>query len=188
MALFKSWWAKVTRAGNSTLSWFKQQITYRGKVSNSVFYFPYGFHANTKVDKTTCVWFGINGDASNKLGFAWDAQVRPDLKEGEVAFYQPETNTIIWFDVDGNINIHTDVDINATCENINVTATTKATVTAPESEFVGNVTVSGNLTVTGNTALSSTVTSNGTNISDTHTHTGSATAPTGGVSNTGTPT
>jgi len=112
--MFKSGWAKITAAGDSTAQWFRQQITYRGRVSKSIIYYPYGFHANAKSNKSSCVWIGVNGDASNKLGFAWDAQVRPDLKEGEVAFYQPETNTIIKFDVDGNILINTDKDVNIT--------------------------------------------------------------------------
>lgn len=50
-----------------------------------------------------------------------------------------------------------------------------------------NTKVIGDLEVTGATVLSATVTSNGKDISDTHSHVGSPSAPTGGVSNTGTP-
>lgn len=70
---------------------------------------------------------------------------------------------------------------------VNLKANTKVTVDAPDSEFTGNVKVLGDLEVIGSTALSGTVTSNGKDISDTHTHTGSPTAPSGPVSNTGAP-
>lgn len=64
-------------------------------------------------------------------------------------------------------------------------ANTKVTVNAPDAEFTGNVLVQGNLEVTGETTLSDTVTSNSKDISDTHKHEGSPTAPTGAKSDTG---
>lgn len=66
-------------------------------------------------------------------------------------------------------------------------ADTKVTVDTPDAEFTGNVKILGDLEVIGASALSSTVTSNGKDISDTHTHAGSSTAPSGPVSNTGVP-
>ncbi len=66
-------------------------------------------------------------------------------------------------------------------------ADTKVTVDAPDADFTGNVKILGNLEVIGSSALSGTVTSNGKDISDTHSHTGSPTAPNGPVSNTGAP-
>ncbi len=65
---------------------------------------------------------------------------------------------------------------------------TKVTIDTPDSEFTGNVKILKNLEVVEDTTLSATVTSNGKDISDTHTHTGSPTAPTGAISNTGVPT
>lgn len=70
---------------------------------------------------------------------------------------------------------------------ISIKAETKVTVDAPDAEFTGNVKISGNLEVVGNSTLSSTVTSNGKDISDTHTHDGSPTAPSGPKSPTGAP-
>lgn len=70
---------------------------------------------------------------------------------------------------------------------INIKANTKVTVDAPDAEFTGNVKIFGNLEVIGSTSLSSTVTSNGKDISDTHKHGGSPTAPSGPISNTGVP-
>ncbi len=87
----------------------------------------------------------------------------------------------------------TGADINITCNNLNVTAAKTVTVAATENlvatcdvasmtaitsitfdtpiaTFTTNVQIDGDLTVTGSSSLSSTVTSNGVNISDTHTH------------------
>lgn len=70
---------------------------------------------------------------------------------------------------------------------ISTKAETKVTVDAPDAEFTGNVKILGNLEVIGSSTLSSTVTSNGKDISDTHLHDGPATAPTGPISPTGAP-
>lgn len=64
-------------------------------------------------------------------------------------------------------------------------ADTKVTLDAPDAECTGNMKVLGNLEVIGSSTLSATVTSNGKDISDTHTHTGSATAPSGPQVDTG---
>lgn len=55
-------------------------------------------------------------------------------------------------------------------------------VTAPSTSITGDVTINGNVAIVG-----ATVTHNGTNIGDTHTHSGSPSAPDGPVSNTGQP-
>jgi phage baseplate assembly protein gpV len=65
--------------------------------------------------------------------------------------------------------------------NIKIDATTKVTLTAPDTK------IEGNFEVTGDTTLGTVVTSNGVDISATHTHTGSPTAPSGPVSPTGVP-
>ena len=83
---------------------------------------------------------------------------RPDdTKQGEVVIFHPEKGSRIIMRNDGTIEIH------------------------------GDVVMKGNLTVAGDTALGATVTSNGKDISDTHTHTGSLTAPVGLQSPTGAP-
>lgn len=71
--------------------------------------------------------------------------------------------------------------------NITMEASTQVTVNTPLAEFSDNVLINGDLEVVGSTTLSSTVTSNGTDISDTHSHSGSPTAPNGPVTNTGNP-
>jgi len=166
-------WAKITKAGDSIAQWFIQQITYRGKVSKCLVVYPYGYHANAKPDESFVLMLHVNGNAEDKAGIPFNPFTRPDLKEGEVAVYQPGSNTLIKFLADG--------------AGIEITNDTKVTITSPEVEMSGNLTVIGNIDVAGDTTLSAIVTSNGKDISDTHTHSGSATAPTGAVSPTGTP-
>jgi hypothetical protein len=70
-------------------------------------------------------------------------------------------------------------------------AISSVTIDSPETTITGNLTVDGNalmksdLTVSASTILTSNITSNGMNIGDTHTHSGSPTAPLGPISNTG---
>lgn len=168
--MLKIGWAKITAAGDSVAKFFTQQITYRNKVSNVLVVYPYGYHANAKVDESLVLMFGVNGDSENKAGIPFQPNIRPDLKEGEVAIYQPGTNTVIKFLQNENIVINTDKDIEAACDNMTVTAATKVTVTAPNTEFVSDVKVTGNFEVTGSSTLSSTVTSGGKDISDSHGH------------------
>lgn len=68
-----------------------------------------------------------------------------------------------------------------------IKATGQLTIDTPESLITGNVTINGDLTVISETILSEDVTSNGVDISDTHSHSGSPTAPSGSVSDTGSP-
>lgn len=135
-----SGWAKIVKAGVSTAQWFIQQISYRKKVSKCLIQYPYGFHANAKANESIVFWMGVNGDPSNKIGFAWNPNVRPDLLEGEVAVYQPGTNTLVKFLVDGTVQLDSDVAVN---------------VTSPEATIDGNVTITGNLQVDGIATLGS---------------------------------
>ena len=70
---------------------------------------------------------------------------------------------------------------------IDLKAKTKLTLTCPDVETSANLKVLGNFEVTGTTTLGSTVTSGGKDISDSHTHVGSPTAPVGPISPTGVP-
>ena len=148
-----------------------QQVEYLGKVADSIISFSYGVHGN--IPKDTLVLIGtVQGDASNRVVLGVVPTDRPKMAPGETCVYHPPTGTIIHFLEDGDLNVKSAV---------------KVTVDAPEAVFTGNVQIDGNLTVTGDTTLSDTVTSNGKDISDTHSHAGSPTAPTGGISNTGVP-
>lgn len=77
--------------------------------------------------------------------------------------------------------------------NMKLDADVKVIVTAPDTDIIGKVNitgdtkVNGDFEVTGDSTLGATVTSNGVDISDTHTHGGSATAPSGPITPTGAP-
>lgn len=181
-------WAKITQAGSDDKQFATQQMTYLGKVADGIIVFPYGHHANVAPD-SLALMFAVHGDPDNRAAIAWDPKNRPKLVSGEVAFYHPPTDAFIIWRASGDLDIETGNggtgNVNINCKQANVTASESATFDTPEATFTGNVTIDQNLTVTGNTTLSDTVTSNGKDISDTHTHVGSATAPTGAQVDTG---
>ncbi len=161
-----SWSAVITKPGNESGSLPIQQFEMNGRFGDAYIAAPYGMHYNLPVNQSA---LNISPDGTILMGI--DPVGRIKVEAGEVVFYHPGTKSKIHFKNNSDIDIETEADINATCNNINVIAATKATVTAPESEFIGNVTITGDLTVTGATTLSATVTSNGKDISDTHGHT-----------------
>ena len=196
-------WATITKAGSDDQQFATQQMGYLGKVADGIIVFPYGLHGNVPPD-ALALMFAIQGNSDNRAAIAWTPKNRPKLAEGENAFYHPPTDAFIIWRASGDLDIETGdkggANININCKQANITAsesvtidTADATIKAsstviidsPESTFTGNVTIDMNLDVTGNTTLSSTVTSGGKDISDTHTHTGSSTAPSGPISNTG---
>ena len=207
-------WATVTGPVNQAQQFPVQQVTYKGKVANCMMVFPYGVYAHVSSTDVLTMMFAVEGNADNRAGIPAIPQKRPvDLEQNEVAIYHPFTNSFIKFRNNGDISIDTaPIDpvtgvqtlgniiincVNATVtasENVSVTAIqnigltgVEATVTASASVTIDTpeTTITGNLTVDGNTTLSSTVTSGGKDISDTHTDTGSPSAPSGGVTNTG---
>ena len=157
--------AQITAAGKNGEQFATQQLTYLGRVADSMMMFPYGLHANAPVGSLGLM-FSVQGYPDDKVTIPWAPKTRPDLAEGEVAFYHPPTDGHIIWRESGKLEIITgtegtaDIEITASCVKIN-----------------------GNLEVTGSTALGATVTSNGVDISDTHKHSGVQT----GAGNTGNP-
>lgn len=192
-------WARITKAGTDKEQFATQQMEYLGKVADGLIVFPYGIHGNVPPD-ALALMLAVQGSADNRAAIAWTPKDRPELKAGEVAFYHPPTDAFIIWKENGDLDIETGnggtANININCKNVNLTASDnvnieckQTNITASESVTLDTpeTTITGNLTVQGNTSLSATVTSNGKDISDTHTHNGSPTAPSGPVSNTGTP-
>lgn len=171
-------WCKISAAGGDADQFPVQQITYLGKTADAYMLFPFGMHANVDSESLGLL-HAVNGDDSNKAVLPLDPDNRPKpLAPGEVAFYHPSTGSIIHFRTGGDIDIdvvkNAQGSININAVDINLTVS-------------GAVNVTGDLNVSGDTALGANVTSNGKDISDTHAHGGSPTAPTGAVSNTGAP-
>lgn len=162
---------KVTLPGDDTGQFPVQQITYMNKAANAVMWFPYGFHANVPPERLALL-FSILGNAEARVAFPGSPEDRPTLETGEVVIFHPPSGSKIHFKTSGDIELVT---------------TTKVKVDAPVAEFTGDVDITGDLDVTGDTALGAAVTSNGKDISDTHSHVGSPTAPDGAISNTGVP-
>jgi len=114
--------------------------------------------------------FHALSDAIAYVGLSSLPNKVPDYSSTDVELKKDDGSSKITIAADGTMTLKTDV---------------KVTVDTPDAEFTGNLKVLGNLEVVGETALSETVTSNSKDISDTHTHIGSATAPTGPKVNTG---
>lgn len=158
-------WARITKAGSDDKQFAVQQMEYMGKVADGLIVFPYGIHGNVPAD-SLALMFAVNGSSDNRAAIAWTPKDRPKLADGEVAFYHPPTDAFIIWRASGELDIETG---SAGTKDINI-KTSKVKIT-------------GDLEVTGSTTLGATVTSNGKDISDTHTHGG--VEP--GAGNTGAP-
>lgn len=174
----------VKLAGADDKQFPVQQITYNGKAVDCVMLNPFGFHANLDPDTMVGV-FAVEGDESNRFAMGGHTKTRPKLAQGEVAVFHPKTQSIIKFEADGTISINTAAkDVNITAANVNIDGNLTVSGT---SGLEGAVSAGATVTATGAVA-GSTITANGSGRTlDGHSHTGSATAPTGPVSNTGTP-
>lgn len=184
-------WARVTKAAPAEAQQFAvQQVTYSGKVGDAILVMPYGVHANLPVD-SLALMFAVNGEPDNRAIIGFDPKQRPELVEGEVAFYHPPTGSFIKWTEAGDLDIQVGEEsggnVTINCATATITASSSVTIDTPTTTLTGAVQVDGDLTVTGATALGATVTSSGVDISNTHTHTGSPTAPTGAISPTGVP-
>lgn len=97
--------------------------------------------------------------------------INANVSENIVAVVAGDINAT----VTGDINAIVTGDIVASCANLNATASTKATITAPDIALIGNVAITGLFTV------------NGKNVDENHGHTqandsgGNTEANTGGV-------
>lgn len=150
-------WAKTTLDMDDTGDFPVHQTTYMGKVGDAVAWFPYGFHANIPAEELALI-FALQGNPEARVSLPGSPTKRIKVATGEVVVFHPSSGSKIHFKADGTIEI-----------------------TAPLTKVIGN------FEVTGDSALGATVTSDGTDISNTHTHAGSSTAPTGAISDTGVP-
>ncbi len=161
-------WARVTAALAGSKQFPVQQMEYMGKTADGFMVFPYGLFANVPKD-TLALMMAIQGNPDNRAAIPCSVDNRPTLNEGEPALYHPLIPDLkIVLQSNGRMLIKSLVGVD---------------VEAPEATFSGNVTIAGDLSVTGDTALGATVTSNGKDISETHTHGGVTT----GAGSTGVP-
>ena len=163
--MIKGLWARITGADKKK-QYPDQQAVSLGRVGDYTVIFPYGMHCDLPDN-------ALLKEVAPGVAIPVTVSRPEDSTRGEPTFFHPVTNTRLILRDNGDLDIFS--------ASVNITATTAANITAPDT------TINGNLTVTGETALGEVVTSNGVNISDTHTHAGSSTAPDGPVSNTGGP-
>lgn len=171
---------RVSQAGPDTGAVPSQQYDYHGKVGNGVPIYPYGYHAVADEDSYALVLI-INGNNEERVTIPTSMMKRMTGAPGEVFVYHPNTGTMIKLDNAGNVVVDAKGEVD-------VTSPTLVRMVAPLVEIDGNLEVVGNVEVTGTTlldgavtaaaalsvvgatTLGTTVTSNGKNISDDHTH------------------
>lgn len=170
--------AQVSLPGKDDKSFPLTQVQAYGQASDVLILNPYGMHSNPPQD-AYAITFSINDQQENRAAICYKPDIRQkELKPGEVYFGNDITGSKIFFDEDGNINVICENDENVIIKGAcNITVEGNVTITAPLTKIVGD------LEVTGDTALGAVVTSDGTNISDDHKHSGVTT----GVGNTGDP-
>ncbi len=122
-------------------------------------------------------------DATAFVGISSMVNKVPNYDTTNVQLKKDDNSVIITLKASGDLDIHADNDINATCDNINVTATTKATVTAPDIDLTGDVNITGALDVSGistfaanivaqaNVAVTGALTQDGKDVGKNHNHT-----------------
>ena len=149
----------LARLGGSGGQTPTQQVTYMGKAANVVPWMPYGLAASVPPDKLG-VGLSILGNSDSSVYLPGSPGEDPTLAVGETALYHPATGSKVHMRADGSI------DILAGTVTATLTAAGGVTITPGSAP----VTIAGDLTVTGATVLGAVVTSNGKDISDTHTH------------------
>ncbi len=171
---------RITRGSKDTDQFPVQQVEYHGKAADVFIVMPYGSHANIPPDFLGLL-FQISDQEENRAVLPLSAKERiKPLAEGEVVFFHPVTGSKIHFKNNGDIDIVTTADINATCANANITATTSVTVDTPTATFTGDVIINKSLTVTdedttgstfsGDTEFETDITNNSNSIGENHTH------------------
>ena len=207
--------AQVTGQVDNSASFPVQQMTFKGKVINVLQIFPYGIYSNISSDDSLGVMFAIDGSENNRAAISYTPQKRPtDLEQNEVAIYHPYTNSFIKFRNNGDLEIDTIQDgnngniivncenatvnanndvsvvagnaVNVDCVDATVMASSSTTLDTPATTITGTLQVDGAITTDSSVTAQGEVTGNGVDLS-THVHTGSPTAPTGAISNTGAP-
>ena len=135
-------WALVTAAGDDVLDFPVQKVTYLGKTSDAVTWFPYGYHANMPAG-TLGVLMAMQGLPEGQIMFGGSPYARGypagPLASGEVLIYHPESKSKLHFKDGGHVDlilsesgsefwIGCDGDGVLTSENTLIGAQTKVTI------------------------------------------------------------
>lgn len=97
-------WGRITKAGPDTGQFPIQQTEYLGKAADAVIVLPYGFHANVPSDALALL-LSIQGNPDNRAAIPLSVKQRPQLAEGDVAFFHPATGAyMVW--KNGVLEVH----------------------------------------------------------------------------------
>ena len=122
-----------------------QQVSYNGKAEDAEIYAPYGMSYNLPPD-CLCLYAQIGGDQGNLVVLPDRSQDRvKDLKEGEVAFFNPLTKTRTIYRQNGDMEIVTEGENG----DVNLTVKGVANINAPTTNWVGDINHTGDLTSIG---------------------------------------
>lgn len=120
-------------------------FSYMGSNPKGQIFVPYGILMNPPVGSQMAV-FSQNGNESNAIGLASDPNKRTlkDLEPGEFGISNYLTGSYVLMKANGDIEISSEADVKITkAVNIDVTASGIATITVPEINITGDVTING---------------------------------------------
>lgn len=127
---------KITGPANNSDQFPVQQLTFKGKVADTLMVFPFGVYANVSTEDALALFFSIDGNEENRAAIAYTPQKRPtDLANGEIAVYHPATASFIKFRNTGDIEIESTADVNLEGANVNITAATKVNIDSPATDI-----------------------------------------------------
>lgn len=208
---------KITLAGKDNTDYRVQQVSANGKAIDAEIWAPYGMSYNIPVN-SLCTYLQVGGDQANLIVLPDRSQDRvKDLKPGEVAYFNPLTQSRTVYRENGDIEVitsgtqgdlittikgdHTVTIEGASTVNItgdcNLTIGGVANIDVATANWTGDFNLDGNLNVTGDADVDGDI--DGTTITGssdvktgsislkTHKHVGSPTAPTGSITPTGAP-
>jgi len=185
MNFLSNWLAHITKKGDESKSFPIQQFKMNDRVGDAYIVAPYGVHYNLVVGQPALnvspdgtILMGIDPIGRIKVEAGEVVFYHPITKskihfknnhdidvetETDVNIQCKNINANVTEDINaivgGDINATVTGDIVASCDNLNATAATAATITAPNIALIGNVAITGGFTV------------NGKNVDENHSHT-----------------
>lgn len=141
-------WSVIEGSTDDTTAFPIQQVSYLGRSGKSAAWYPYGFHARAKAGDLALL-FGVGGDSASRLHLPGSPKDRPEIEEGEVVLYHPDTGSKVYLKKDGTIDIVSAVKINQVAPNVEIEASTLITLDTPTVLATGAAAVIGATTLLG---------------------------------------
>jgi hypothetical protein len=95
-------WCFVSREDPDEGDFPVQQVSYMGKVTDSVAWYPYGFHAVAELDALGVM---LNQQGDTHLHLVGSPRERITVGDGEVIVYHPDTGSKVHFKSNGDIDV-----------------------------------------------------------------------------------